>query len=374
MTTSKVFTAVTDRSGLEPLGPPLSKGDGESIMIAPVGDNPHLLFKQYRPGEGTSADDGDRLDRLIAITRRLDARARQQLASASCWPVSRVIEKGRTVGVLLPRAPDKFNAALRSLTGIGQRKPLAVDWLAKSSDQQAERGLPRASFDQRIKVCRDIAAVAAILEQEGIVYGDWSYANALWSITDFSGYLIDVDACAFGSRPWVATPNWDDPLTPQGTPVDGNTDRYRLAIMVARCLTGERDVAAALDEARAQSLAASRPGIGQVLTRAVNARSRSARPTVAEILQSLTQQPLSNVARWKPVGRGVKQPQPVSAAPRIQSVRPPSQRSAVTRPVTTPSRPASRPAAKPSLPSVASVLIALIVIALVLLGVVLLFR
>lgn len=72
MTTSKpTFTAVTQRSALGPLLPPLSKEDGESVQIAPLAGDPNVLFKEYRKGACTSADD-ERVDRLIIVTRRLE--------------------------------------------------------------------------------------------------------------------------------------------------------------------------------------------------------------------------------------------------------------------------------------------------------------
>jgi hypothetical protein len=363
----RIVTAITDCSALGPLGPPLSKDDGESLTITPLVDDPSLLLKRYRPGTCGSADD-DRLDRLIAIPRRLGTEDRSQLRRASCWPVSRVVENGRTIGVLMPRAPDKFNAALRSLTGIGERKPLAIDWLAKGSHQQAQRGLPATTFDQRIKVCCDIAAVAAIMEREDIVYGDWSYANALWSVSDFSGYLIDVDGCSFGPKQWIATPNWEDPLTPQGTLVDVHTDRYRLAVMIARCLTGKRDVGAALAAVGELSLDAGRPGIALTLTTAINSRYRLSRPSVETILRSLAPPSTGNVSGWKPVGKPADR-QPASSAARPRVVWPPYQSPPLVPP---PARP-SVPAPGSNLTIAAAVAIAVIVIPFLFL-VVLLFR
>lgn len=343
-------------------------------MIAPLLNDQSLLFKQYRPGTCGPADD-DRLDRLIAFPRRLAAEDLARLRSASCWPVSRVVENGLMVGVLVPRAPDKFSAALCSLTGIGDAKPLAIDWLAKDSRQQAQRGLPATTFEQRIKVCRDIVAVAAILEREGIVYGDWSYANALWSVSDFSGYLIDVDGCSFGPRPWVATPNWEDPLTSPGTPLDANTDRYRVAVMIARCLTGKRDVGDALETVRELSVDAGRPEIGRVLTNAINAHSRLSRPSMEIILQSLADEPADtgaagNVVGWRPIRVRTNDNRRPAAAVVDHTERPPQRIPSVRTPV----RRSAAPSGPEPLSSEAFVLgAAIIVFLLVILVITLMF-
>ncbi|MFD1151565.1 hypothetical protein, partial [Saccharothrix hoggarensis] len=335
MTTSKSYSAVVDLGTLGPLGEPLSKDDGESLEIVPLVRDPLVLFKRYRPERCVPAE-AERLDRLIALPRRLGADDVRRLREASCWPLSRVVRGTDTVGVLIPRAPTKFGAALTSLTGVGDVKPLAVDWLAKTPEQQATRGLPRTTFAQRLRVCQDIAAVAAILERESVVYADWSYANALWSPTEFRGYLIDVDGCSFGQRPWVKTVNWEDPLTPQGVDVDNYTDRFRLALLVIRCLSGERDIAPALEAVLRVSAAEGKAVVGQTLNQVVTARRRTDRPSVARIRDALSQSgtsapgaapadPNGHVVGWKPVGRAAParpstptpgQTRPAPAAPR----------------------------------------------------------
>lgn len=360
MTTSgKVFTAVTQRADIAALKPPISKDNGESVLVAPLADDPTTLFKQFRPGACTLADDL-RLDRLIALPRRLSDEDRRLLASASCWPISRVMEGGHTIGVLLPRAPSKFEAPLRSATGMSDPKLMAIDWLAKTAEQQAVRGLPPTGFEQRLRVCRDIVGVAAILEREGVVYGDWSYANAFWSPSDFSGYLIDVDSCYFGPRPWVESPNWTDPLTPQGRDVDSATDRYRLALLVARCLTGERDnVSIALKQVRMQSAQ-----LGQVLSGVVCAASRGARPSAEAMLNALSEQPwpqpATNVTGWKKVQPTVFRPGP--ARPQRPTPTPSSQ----------PPTPTPRPVPEP-LPkgcAIAASVVGIVLILLLLTGLV----
>lgn len=354
MTTSRpTFAAVVQRSSLGALRPPVSKDDGESVQIAPLAEDNNVLFKEYRTGTCTPADDA-RLDRLIAVPRRLREADRALLARATCWPLSRVVDSGRTVGVLLPRAPAHFNFALKRVNGTGSPKPLAIDWLAKDIDRQAARGLPKVTFAQRLKVCRDIVGVAAIFEEEKIVYGDWSYANAFWSVSEFSGYVIDVDTCAFDKRPWVNTPNWEDPLTTQGGWVDSTTDRYRVALLVARCLSGERDPAAAIRTAQSSALAARMPGVGQILTTTVQARSRETRPTIAAILAELTQSTsttstisTANVVGWTPVG-------PKAASATSRSTAPPTW-PGTPRPPASKTQPTTQrpPAAKPAAPKTA---------------------
>lgn len=163
---------------------------------------------------------------------------------------------------------------------------LEIDWLAKPSSKYGPRGLPVPTFTERLRVCQDIVAVAEFLERNGLVYGDWSYANAFWSIHDHRAYVIDLDGCSFGPRQRVASPNWEDPLTPPGVNTDTYSDRYGVALLVARCLTGERDRQLALDAFR-KVTATARPGLNTVVWDMVNANSRVHRPPVAALLDEL---------------------------------------------------------------------------------------
>ncbi len=396
MTTSKRYAGVLELGNLGPLDDPLSKDDGESLEVVPLHRDPGVLFKRYRP-ELCGPDDSDRLDRLILLPQRISPQDAARLLESSCWPMSRVVHLGTTVGVLIPRAPRKFGAALTSLTGVGKVKPLAIDWLAMSSGQQTSRGLPGTTFAQRLQVCQDIASVAAVLEREAIVYADWSYANALWSPTEFRGYLIDVDGCAFGRRPWVKTLNWEDPLTPESVPVDNYTDRFRLALLVMRCVTGERDVGVALEAVLRLSTAEGLPDLGRTLERVVNAGRRAERPSVVAICDAMTPGGAGaspgNVIGWKFVGRppapstGPVRPTPAPTAPRPRPVpprattppagkKPAGPKPAGTRPThprSTPrahSRPATPPKASDSLPDWFVALGGLVVIALLIWGVV----
>jgi hypothetical protein len=334
----RIYGPVTQRSALGRFGQALSKHDGESLMVVPLAANPGMLVKVYRP-ELTDQENVRRLDRLIELPDQLGDVDRKQLTRASCWPLSRVVDNGKTLGVLLPKAPARFSAQLRHLKGWSEPKPLPIDWLAQPGWKQAQRGLPSVDLAQRMKVCRDIAAVAAILERHSIVYGDWSYSNAFWSIKDFSGYLIDVDGCALRSRPWVRTVNWEDSLTPEGVQVDTYTDRYRLALLLARCLTGVRDTDEAVREVLVVTAQAGMIGIGQLLKRTLHATTRTARPSIAELHTAMvapsrpgTTQQQSNVVGWKSVhtittAKSASQPPQPSVA--RQPVNPPRPRQPV---------------------------------------------
>lgn len=349
------FGIVVERSELGVFGNIIGENNGESEGVYELRDHPGLLAKIYkrhlvRPG------DGDRLDRLVALPSGISDGDRQLLANTTSWPMSRIVDQGNTSGIVLPMAPKKFLATLQIRPGRARTQMLEIDWLAKPSSKYGPRGLPVPTFTERLRVCQDIVAVAEFLERNNLVYGDWSYANAFWSIHDHRAYVIDLDGCSFGPRQRVANPNWEDPLTPPGVNTDTYSDRYEVALLVARCLTGERDRQLALDAFR-KVTATARPGLNTVVWEMVNANSRAHRPPVAALLDELKQSmalgivgpngtgsvPASGVVGWTLK----EQLKPTASAqkPAVRSSRPggPSKGPQPSRPQATPLKSPMRP-------------------------------
>jgi hypothetical protein len=165
------------------------------------------------------------------------------------------------------------------------------------------------------------------------VYLDWSYANGFWSTSELAAYVIDIDGCSLGPRLQTETTGWADPLVPLKAMANNEVDRYRVALLVARCLTAERDIEAVL--AAGENLARSTPsirGVADHVVRALTATSAAARPSLVELSAALTDaltgipqqrlaqqemvQPGSGVKSWTPVKRrpghpSIPGPQPV---------------------------------------------------------------
>ena len=200
-----------------------------------------------------------------------------------------VDERNRTIGVLAPLAPDAFSADRPLPGGRTQRKVLEVDVMALTEARQAQIKVPPQALASRIAVCASVAAVGALFERHGLVYLDWSYANVFWSLRHHTAYVIDLDGCSFGPRPQIETPNWEDPLVPRGQTAGNQSDRYRMALLTARCLTGKR---ASLSDTRSGLLTLRRQGgatgeVAGLLIRALNSKSITDRPSISEICAAL---------------------------------------------------------------------------------------
>ena len=271
---------------LGPLAEPISQHNGQAIAVKPLTDHPGWLAKLYRQDQ--RPEDAGRLDLLISTPETLPKADRAALYAGTCWPAARIHGPGNpAIGCVLPMAPEQYRSELRR-GGFSERRFVEIDWLAKSDESIRRIGLPCPGPEGRLAACRRLTELAAILEDLGLVYADWSFSNAFWSPGQQSVYLIDVDGCQPHKMPDVHQPNWADPLTPQGTDADKYTDRYRLGLLVAKCLTGRRDAHAFHTVAASPSPWPNQPAVGEVLLDMLLATDRERRPSAAQLNQALS--------------------------------------------------------------------------------------
>ncbi|WP_369393283.1 hypothetical protein AB5J72_41320 [Streptomyces sp. CG1] len=274
-------------SDLGPLAEPISEHNGQAIAVKPLTNHPGWLAKLYRPDQ--HPEDADRLDLLISAPGTLPEADRALLYAGTCWPAARIHEAGNpAVGCVIPMAPEQYRSELRR-GEFSDRRFVEIDWLAKSDESIRGVGLPPPGFAGRLAACRQLTELATILESLGLVYSDWSFSNAFWSPDQRSVYLIDVDGCQPKKMPDIHQPNWADPLTPPGTDADEYTDRYRLGLLVAKCMTGRRD--AHTFHTVAASPWQNQPAVSEVLLDMLLATDRERRPSAAQLNQALNSGP-----------------------------------------------------------------------------------
>jgi hypothetical protein len=323
----------------EPMGSP-----GQCLAVYRLLDHPGWLYKAYRPEQLREADEL-RLSRLIALPDKLTSADRLLLSGHSCWPRSQVLDGRRTVGVLIPEAPARYFARLRSPDGTSERGALLLTQLAATEDSFQRVGLTTPTLAQRLTACEGLIRIGDLLERHGLVYGDWGYKNIFWSQDDHSVYFIDVDACSFGSQPWVESFGFADPFTPDGQPVDTFTERFRCAIAVAACLTGNRAPAKAISGLAQLSGDDRIYRLAPILRQIAACPTRSDRLPIAELRKALSPLAAGNSAATplKNDGTNIISWEPVEPAPaRGQSAA--RNRTSATR---QPSGNAARPAAGP---------------------------
>ena len=212
-------------------------GSGGQGRVLRVTDHPGLAFKQYKVGGADPAA----LKLLVDIPAQLQPADRDSLYAQTSWPLARVFNKGQLSGFLMQEIPGRFFGAnsagskkLRELQYlVYPRKPL---W----GDIVPDAGVPAAT---RVEVAREFTKLINTLHGRGLVLGDVSMSNVLWTGTDGGAvtiFVIDCDGIRkLGSRPVLPqadTLDWNDPHQPPSGP-DLDTDRYKLALLVGRVLT-----------------------------------------------------------------------------------------------------------------------------------------
>ncbi|MFF7330167.1 hypothetical protein [Streptomyces sp. NPDC008150] len=224
-----------------PEGRVLSSDDGESRQVYEIAGQPDWLAKLYRTPVPRRASRG--LEALIRLPDAMSAADRALLDAATAWPVARIIDGDHVQGIVMAKAPDRFSARLRNIKGEFQAPaPLPLDWLVASDDKCGKRGILPADREVRERAVRSLLLVGDLFARHDVVYGDWSYSNVFWEQGTGAIFVIDVDTCGIGSRPWIQSNGWEDPLFDETRkpPLTSLSDRYKLAVLTVRCLTGER--------------------------------------------------------------------------------------------------------------------------------------
>lgn len=206
-------------------------------------ENEQLLFKKYR-GSVAAAIDVEALTALVAWPASLSKRERAIVARASSWPDSIVSDpSGQVVGVLLPRAPQHFfyDAAAQSSTNGSTTPKLRELGNLILESRSRKIGMTSLSTEATLGMLQELASLLAVFHRRGVVHGDISMRNVLWSPEDGgSCYLLDCDGAALhgrsaGEQP-AMTLGWTDPrvIDNEIDRPDQDSDLYALAAAVYR--------------------------------------------------------------------------------------------------------------------------------------------
>ncbi|QKW38284.1 hypothetical protein HUT06_33320 [Actinomadura sp. NAK00032] len=315
------FAPVTQLPDVAAEGARVAGENGQSAMVYECAAHPGWLVKRYKPG--FPEEPPEVLDRLIALPAAMSPAERAVVDAATCWPVSRVESGGRTVGVVIAKAPAEFFVRVRTPFGASDPMPLSLDQLVQADREFYEaRDMAVPARRERVRVARNMLRVGAVLERRDVVYGDWSYANLFWARGTGGVFLIDMDGCGLSSRSWVECNSWDDPAVRPGERLTVRTDRYKIAVAVLRALTGVRgqDPHPALDALGGPLRAGP---FGDALKCAID-DPPDLRPSSAELLELLESE--LDARRAPPPA-----PRPAPAAPQ-QKPEPPRPAAAPARP------------------------------------------
>ncbi|MFI6540948.1 hypothetical protein ACIBHY_51425 [Nonomuraea sp. NPDC050547] len=307
----------------------VARDNGESSVIFEPPAFKGWLVKRYRP---ETKVDHRVLGKLIELPETMPPAELALVDRAIAWPVARVVEGYRTVGTIMAKAEPEFFWDMTLLGGRTRRQVVEVDHLANTADKLGKLGLPVPDTRSRLSAMSNLVACAALFEKYDIVYADWSFANAFWSPSTQNTLIIDVDASGIGRRRFVETPNWEDPLMRRNQPVTTHTDRFKVALLVTRAVTGQRkDSRAALAEM--ERLYPDHSQLTDLLRRALDSKTIDLRPTLAELHRAI-ESPVEATATTPPSGG--------HNVTVLRPWRPPGTRPHSSPPPPTPKRPAPK--------------------------------
>jgi DNA-binding helix-hairpin-helix protein with protein kinase domain len=202
-------------------------GQGEVRALANRRD---LVYKQYLQ----PLRDPEPLTSLIAARDLLAGADRQMLDACTSWPQAIVVNEGQTIGLLMVRLPDRFYGQLAQ----GPR-PRELQY-ALYPPKPGWAGMGTPSDEDRWGLAAHIARLFSFLHRIGVVLGDVSMTNAVWSVNPIPElFLLDCDSVRLSgqmsSMTHATTIDWDDPLNSREPTLD--TDRYKLALFIGRLLS-----------------------------------------------------------------------------------------------------------------------------------------
>ncbi|MER6432632.1 hypothetical protein ABT272_33635 [Streptomyces sp900105245] len=191
-----------------------------------------LVYKEYKD---PSKVNGGALADLVAFRQSLSQSDRSRLDSLAAWPLCRVVEGNRVVGFLMRRAPSDMTWC----TAAGSTKLLELQYLIRPS-RMGWQEVVQPTPEQRKALALACAEAIDWFHGAGLVIGDISQANVLWSLTPGTAvHFLDCDGFRrVGRAPVQAqagTPDWNDPLVPSNE-ASVDTDAYKTALVVGRIL------------------------------------------------------------------------------------------------------------------------------------------
>ncbi|GAA3051134.1 hypothetical protein [Streptomyces glomeratus] len=213
-------------------------GSGGQGEVRALSDG-SLLFKEYKD---PSKVNGGALADLVAFRQSLGQSDRSRLDSLAAWPLCRVVEGNRVLGFLMRRAPSD----MMWRTAAGSTKLIELQYLIRPP-KVAWQEVAQPTPQQRRALAVACAEAIGWFQSAGLVIGDISQANILWSLTPgVAVHFLDCDGFRQVGRAAVqaqaGTPDWNDPLVPS-TEASVDTDAYKTALVVGRILAQEPYVA-----------------------------------------------------------------------------------------------------------------------------------
>jgi hypothetical protein len=175
---------------------------------------------------------------LLATVQKALGRAERNVAARFNVPVRVLVEGDRLVGYLLPRIEPQFlRTGRRFPDQTGEPRLAERLFLGRSMAESV--GLCFPTLSERLELCRQLAEGFDLLHVSGLVYGDLSGRNVLYSLRPRPSILL-LDCASLRmsgsatSSPQMTTPGWTQLERPS---LSQYTDRAKLSTFMLRALS-----------------------------------------------------------------------------------------------------------------------------------------
>lgn len=199
------------------------------------------VYKEYRaqtlPGLDAAA-----LERMVDLVPQLSADDRDWLLEHTAWPATLVTDNDAACGYLMRSVPTQFRFEFQTIGSSGlTATPARFDVLLNADDYVAGAGL-RISERDRLLLLAELAVMLSRLSRLGVVVGDLSGKNLLFSTTPAHRcFLVDCDATRLNGTsalPQTQTPGWE--IFAGEEQVTTHSDSYKFGLLAIRLIARDR--------------------------------------------------------------------------------------------------------------------------------------
>jgi hypothetical protein len=222
----------------------------------------------------------DAFDRRTQWALELPEKAREELYTASCWPLAAVADEGALVGIVMPDERLRHEAQMTLPSGETHTVLLMLEHVLTDDGYLQRRFAMSCDTRVRALIAERLASSLAVLHRHSIVASDISQTNVLISLQEpYAVTMIDCDSMVFrgeSTLKQVETPEWQLPDSWSEPANSRGADAYKLGLAILRLFArnqGTRDYA--LTEPHVPS--ALRPLLRSALGREVASRPSAGR-------------------------------------------------------------------------------------------------
>jgi DNA-binding helix-hairpin-helix protein with protein kinase domain len=214
---------------------------GEGVVYGLPSAN-GLVYKEFLASAYTTPD-LSALERLIEVRGSWSPEERVWLDARTVWPDVTVLSGGVLKGFLMPSIHQRF---IRKHGIRSNPKTVLCEWnylthrakFVSNSNIYSE--VPRVDHLDALALVFDLAQSIAMLHKHGVIIGDLSGKNLLWTNSpSLQVMIIDNDSFRLTGTGGVASPkqspDWDDPFL-VGKPTSQESDIYKLGLAAFRAI------------------------------------------------------------------------------------------------------------------------------------------